>query len=57
MNTFLIRCSWHPLYNNGATLIMQDGDPQKVSDGCCSDCCNRVLAETAKLIEARRGGE
>jgi hypothetical protein len=42
-------CSWHPLYNDGATLILKDGDPAKRSDGCCEDCLQIQLDEIRQM--------
>jgi hypothetical protein len=44
----LVRCAWYPKFNNGETLIMQDGDVSQVSDGCCNECMTIVLAEIAQ---------
>jgi hypothetical protein len=47
----LVRCAWHPKFNNGETLIMQDGDPLQVSDGLCPSC-EAVMMREVQACEA-----
>lgn len=39
-------CSWHSRYNNGESLVMQEGDEgAATSHSCCSSCLERILGE------------